>query len=119
MTSRSCDLSGRFCRDVLVVALLSQHSLELAISSGPLPAVPVGSGHSGLLAGLVMGHSGLLAGSFVGSCGAMDGDSGSDPIDLATVGLVLILLIILIILVILASGVGWLGGLEIRPVLMC
>ena len=90
-----------------------------------------GMGRSGLLAGAVMGHSGLLAGGFVGSCGAMDGDSGSDLIDLATVGLVLILFIILaffiilliiillIILLILASSVGWLGSLEIRPALTC
>ena len=72
---------------------------------------------------------------FVGSCGAMDADSGSDLIDLATVGLVLVLFIILaffvilliililviliIIIIILASSVGWLGGLEIRPALTC
>ena len=68
----------------------------------------------------------------MGSCGAMDGDSGSDLVELATVGLVLvlfmilaffmillILLILLIILVILTSGVGWLGSLEIGPVLTC
>ena len=92
-------------------------------------------GCSWLLAGAVMGHSGLLAGGFVGSCGAMDGDSDSDLIDLATVGLVLVLFIILaffvillillilvillILLVILASSVGWLGSLEIGLVLMC
>ena len=40
MTSRSHDLSGRSCRDVPVVAPLSHHSLELAISSGPLPTIP-------------------------------------------------------------------------------
>ena len=119
--------------------------------SGLLTGTVVGLGHSGLvahafvgrgegsglLAGIVVGSgcSGLLAGGFVGSCGAMDGDSGSDLVDLATVGLVLVLfiilaffvillilliiLIILVILVILTSGVGWLGGLEIGPVLTC
>ena len=92
-------------------------------------------GHSQLLAGVVMGCSGWLAGGFVGSCGAMDGDSGLDLVDLATVGLVLVLFIILaffiilliililiiliIILLILASSVGWLGGLEIRLALTC
>ena len=101
--------------------------------SGLLAGVVIGCSH--LLAGVVMGCSGLLAGSFMGSCGAMDGDSGSDLIDLATVGLVLVLFIILaffvslllililvifvIILIILASGVGWLGGLEIGLALMC